>query len=96
MEYEYKTNREIAKEWILCGCLLACMLLLGAFALREGARAVVSGLDYVETRRATAECEKWADEAKVYPQYFLVKWQKMQCDTYGIAVDAPVKDYSNN
>lgn len=70
--------------------LVACILL----GFWYGRKTLIAGISYAEERRATAECEKWADEAKVYPGYFLVEWQKMQCDTYGVSVDAPVKNYS--
>jgi hypothetical protein len=88
-------NAAIAREWVVSGILLIAMLALGGYALVQGGKAVVAGISYAEARRATAECEQWADEAKVYPGYFLVRWQKMQCDTYGVQIDAPVQNYSS-
>lgn len=79
---------------MMVGVFIVMIALAGA-ALWYGGKALVAGIAFAEDRRATAECEKWADEAKVYPGYFLVRWQKMQCDTYGVAVDAPVHDYSS-
>lgn len=70
------------------------ILIVGGLAsVFYGGKAILAGAAYAEARRATAECEKWADQAMVYPGYFLVGWQKEQCDTYGVAVDAPVKTY---
>jgi hypothetical protein len=28
-----------------------------------------------------AECLKWAEEAQVYPNYYLTDWQEAQCQT---------------
>lgn len=88
-------NAAIIREWVVCGIVLLVLVALGGYALVQGGKALAAGISYAEARRSTAECEKWADEAKVYPGYFLVLWQKMQCDTYGVAVDAPVHDYSS-
>lgn len=37
-----------------------------------------------------AECKKWAAQAQQYPQFYLTKWQKEQCDYQGVPVTAPV------
>lgn len=37
------------------------------------------------------ECLKWQREAGQYHGYYLLAWQKAQCDHRGITIDAPVK-----
>lgn len=80
-------------RWIALGILLAvCALILAA--VFYGGRAALQGLLLWEENRATGECMKWQEDARVYPAYFLAPWQAEQCATYGIAIDAPVVDYS--
>lgn len=85
----------LADRLIAAGVFVA-IVALGMATLWYGGKTLVAGIAYAETNRATAECEKWSDEARVYPGYFLVGWQKEQCDFYGISIDAPLKNYSGN
>jgi quinol-cytochrome oxidoreductase complex cytochrome b subunit len=32
------------------------------------------------------ECEKWKTEAEIYPDYYLLEWQKKQCEYLGISL----------
>lgn len=79
-------------RFIALGVFIVMIALAGA-SLFYGTKAVIAGVSYAEASHATGQCEKWADEAKVYPGYFLAEWQKMQCDYYGVQIDAPVIDY---
>jgi len=66
------------------------LLIVGVIIFWYSGKLLVAGIEYAEAKRATVECNQWADEAKVYPGYYLAGWQKEQCDTYEIAVEAPV------
>ena len=96
-----ETKQSIAKEWIVCGIVFVVMIILGGYALIQGGKAFVAGIGYAEAQRATAECEKWNDWALVYPNwdertqtgYFITRWQKAQCDTYGIELQGHLVDY---
>ena len=81
------------RDRFIAAGVFSVLIALAVASLAYGVKAVVAGVSYAEASRATGECEKWADEAKVYPGYFLAPWQKMQCDTYGVAIDAPVATY---
>ena len=70
----------MVKETVVLGVIMV-VLIVGLFI------AVPAGLKKMER----LECEKWQDEAVKYPAYFLASWQKEQCDTYDIQIDAPVK-----
>jgi hypothetical protein len=39
------------------------------------------------------ECKEWQEMAISgdYPDYYIVGWQKEQCDFHGIEIDAPVR-----
>jgi len=37
------------------------------------------------------ECNKWKEQAEVYPDYYLLEWQEQQCDRHEIEINAPVK-----
>ena len=50
------------------------------------------GLD----KQAMHECLVWQKQAKEFPGYYLLKWQKEQCDYFGIEINAPVKHSPRN
>jgi len=97
-----ETKQDIVKEWIFCGLLFIVMILLGGYALVEGGKELVSGVQFAEARRATAECEKWNDWALIMPKwdeesqtgYFILPWQKEQCDSVGIDLRGHLVDYT--
>ena len=39
-------------------------------------------------------CHKWQTQATEYPGFYLLEWQKEQCDAHGIQINAPV--HTNN
>lgn len=93
-----RPRNEFEDTWVdrvIAGLILIAMIALALGAFYYGGKLVVEGILFAEERRATAECEKWADEAKVFEEYFIVGWQKEQCDTYGIEIDAPLKNYKD-
>lgn len=95
-DYKRKERNRLIKQMTVYFVVTAIVTVIVIAAtnsiLVQTGKATMAGLEYVEAKRATTECEKWADEAMVYQEYFLVPWQKMQCDTYGIAINAPVVD----
>jgi hypothetical protein len=52
---------------------------------------VIWGADKAMQRIEKSECEKWAGEAKQFPNYYQTDWQVEQCIRYNIVIDAPVK-----
>lgn len=37
-----------------------------------------------------AECKQWQEYAAKYQGFYLVNWQKEQCEAQGVEVNAPV------
>ena len=37
------------------------------------------------------ECKTWQKESSELKDYYLVGWQKEQCDFHGVEINAPVK-----
>jgi hypothetical protein len=52
---------------------------------------VLWGARYGYSIEEKNECLQWQKEARFLPDYYLVGWQKEQCDRYGIQIDAPIK-----
>ena len=46
-----------------------------------------TGLD----RQAKVDCLQWQSQATQYPGFYLTQWQKDQCDSVGITINAPIK-----
>lgn len=63
------------------------------WAVVVGLLSVIIWLSLASVEKS--ECLRWKEEAGKYPNYYLLKWQKEQCDHYGIDVIAPVYDYEN-
>lgn len=42
-------------------------------------------------RTEVVECMAWRQQAKEYRSFYLVLWQKEQCDAHGIAIAAPIE-----
>lgn len=42
-------------------------------------------------RSEVVECDQWQAQSQQYPAFYLVAWQKSQCDAHGIIINAPVK-----
>lgn len=42
-------------------------------------------------RIETQECKKWQEYAVKYEGFYLVKWQKAQCDYREVEINAPVQ-----
>lgn len=101
---EYKSNKQIAAEWIVGLMILALFIVLIGYGVKTLGGLIVDGVKYAEAKRATTECEKWQDWEKIYPEwdpasktgYYITEWQKAQCDTYGIELDAHVADYKRD
>lgn len=54
--------------------------------------AIFGSLAYIGVdRNERMECEYWQNEATRYPSYYLTRWQKDQCDHYGVSIEAPVR-----
>lgn len=66
---------------------IAGILIAGFYS----AKLLAAGFEYAEARRATAECEKWEEWSRVFPDFYMTEWQKSQCDYHGVAIDAPIK-----
>ncbi len=96
-----ETKQDIVKEWIFCGILFVVLILLGAYALVQGGKAIVAGVGYIEAKNAAMECAKWEDYERVFPPwdeesqtgYFILQWQKDQCESVGVELRGHVVDY---
>lgn len=36
------------------------------------------------------ECKHWLEDSQVFGDYYLLTWQKKQCDHWGISIDVPI------
>ncbi|MBI5079155.1 hypothetical protein HZB06_00550 [Candidatus Wolfebacteria bacterium] len=55
---------------------------------------VVTGIVFFASMEGAerADCRRWQQQAKDAPNvFFLLPWQKAQCDYWSIKVDAPVR-----
>lgn len=78
------------KEPVASIIMIIVIILLGAFVLYLSGGLVKKVMTYNEGQRAVAECEKWIDWAKVYPDFFLTQWQYDQCSANGITIDTKI------
>lgn len=89
------------KEWAIAGVIAIVLIAIAGYGLYQGGKALAAGIAYAEARRATAECEKWQDWERIYPEwderrqvgYYITTWQKAQCDSVGVELTAHVLDY---
>lgn len=44
-------------------------------------------------RNEIVECNKWQQQAKEYPNFYLTKWQDDQCKAHDIVIQAQVEVY---
>jgi len=51
------------------------------------AQGINAGIDKDEIR----ECKKWQEYSAQYQGFYIVQWQKDQCDAHQITINAPVK-----
>ena len=70
-----KTTEKIIISLIMCIMVIGLMIALRSAVIAED----------------RADCIKWAGEAKIYPRYFITKYQQAQCDYHGIEIGAPVR-----
>jgi len=56
---------------------------------------VVAGLGWIAltalNNKEIYECKTWAGDAVQYSEFYIVKWQKVECDSHQIIINAPVK-----
>lgn len=65
--------------------IVIALIIIGLF------NVIIWGADKAMQRVEKAECERWAAEAKEYPNYYITGWQDEQCSLLGITIDAPIK-----
>lgn len=51
-----------------------------------GSWALMTGTE----RQAHVDCALWAQQASEYPLFYLVQWQKEECDSIGVTINAPI------
>lgn len=56
-----------------------------------GLAAVAYAAMIGESRNEVVECLTWQQQAKEYPGFYLLEWQREQCDAHRIWIGAPVK-----
>jgi len=86
-----KIMTNIEKTVVALFTLVACMLVFAFFA------GVVMLFNYGVDKNEVAECNKWKSEAAEFSSnpaaaaYYITQWQKDQCNSHGITIDAQVK-----
>jgi hypothetical protein len=60
---------------------LAVMTIVGSLSM------LTIGFDKTEV----VECNTWKQQAKEYPNFYMLQWQRDQCDAHNIWIGAPVK-----
>ena len=63
----------------------------GIMALLVSFLVVILVVDYGMTKNEQVECYRWQSEATSRPGYYLLGWQKAQCDEHGVTINAEVK-----
>lgn len=53
--------------------------------------AMTAALAYGMQKSERVSCLKWQEQADQYPGYYLLKWQKVQCDAHGIVINSEVR-----
>ena len=53
--------------------------------------AVFVALSYGIPKGEKAECIKWEQQAREFPNFYLTKWQDEQCIANGIIINATIK-----
>lgn len=42
-------------------------------------------------KKEIVDCKQWSTEATQYTGYYILQWQKDQCDSHGITINTEVK-----
>ena len=42
-------------------------------------------------KNEVVECLKWQNQASEYPSFYLLQWQRDQCEAHNISIDAIIK-----
>ena len=71
-------------ENLILAIIVAILVLSLATAFTK---AISKGLNESEIN----ECKEWKKSAEKYPDYYLLGWQKEQCDHQGIEIDVEVR-----
>lgn len=56
-----------------------------------GVAAIAYAAMMGESRTEVVECLTWQQQAKEYPSFYLLKWQRDQCNAHRIWIGAEVK-----
>ncbi len=72
-------------SFILIYFVLTPILILG------GLYTILKVTEMGVQKQMIHECLVWERYSKEYNGYYLLKWQKAQCDDMGIIINAPVK-----
>lgn len=88
----------VAAMAIITVVVLALLAYLAAQALLLTGKAIDYAAGTVADRQAESECIQWAVEAKRHTPYseanpggyYLTQWQKEECDSVNIHIEAPV------
>lgn len=71
---------------VVAGLAVTAVLIVAAVGALVWA-VVTAGID----RSEVMSCNTWKSQSTEYPGFYLLKWQKEQCDAHGIAIDATVR-----
>lgn len=59
--------------------IITVLVIVGVFAFVQIAKTAIEKTEY-------QECITWQQQGEDYPNFYLLEWQKMQCNHYGIAI----------
>lgn len=80
------TPIDSTQDKVLAVVLLLAMLAFFGMAMYHISHFALAVVTHVEEARATAECLKWEDQAKMLPNFYLTEAEQAQCDYYNIQV----------
>lgn len=81
MKSEYLDRAAELVVMIVLGIVVAVMLV-----------GMVLGANNAMSQNELSECYTWGQQSVDYKNlYYLKQWQKDQCDSYGIMIDAPIR-----
>ena len=62
--------------------------MIGIVVATAGAVKLVQ---YSTVQQAHMDCSGYAQEAAQYPNFYLLAWQKEECQSIGVTINAPVR-----
>lgn len=78
---------DFSKKGIMNDIATVLAIVAGIILLGAASWLIPTGIN----RNEVVQCNQWKSQAATYQAFYLLKWQKEQCDAQGITIIAPVK-----